>query len=152
MKVTGATLKDIEQIQRLLKSGIDDGAILFRSDDVVATNIRSYITVRTSKGTIIGVTALHIHTKELGEVRSLFVDSDYRNQGVAHKLLLKAIDNGKELGLKQILTLTYRDSLFKRLDFKEIEKSSLPNSKIWADCMSCKHFPVCDEVALLKEI
>jgi len=38
------------------------------------------------------------------------------------------------------------------LDNKEIDKKDLSNQKIWADCIKCKHFPVCDEIALIKKM
>jgi amino-acid N-acetyltransferase len=151
MEFTRAKIGDIGVIQAMLQSGVEDGTILYRSRDTIATNIRSYTLIRDS-GRVVGSVALHIHTEELGEVRSLFIDSKYRNRGLAGELVNRAIEEGRELQLKNILTLTYRDNLFRRLGFLEIEKSQLPNTKIWADCMSCKEFPVCDEIALLKEL
>ncbi|PHQ55600.1 MAG: GNAT family N-acetyltransferase, partial [Sulfurimonas sp.] len=34
----------------------------------------------------------------------------------------------------------------------EIPKESLPEHKIWADCIKCKHFPICNEVSLIKTL
>ncbi|HHD83733.1 MAG TPA: GNAT family N-acetyltransferase, partial [Campylobacteraceae bacterium] len=34
----------------------------------------------------------------------------------------------------------------------EIPKEALPEQKIWADCVKCKHFPICDEVALIYNL
>ena len=78
-------------------------------------------------------------------MRSLVVKDTYRAQGLGSKLVCEAVEEGKKLGLKEILTLTYRAHLFQRLGFVIIEKSFLPNHKIWADCIKCKHFPICDE-------
>ncbi|DAB31387.1 MAG TPA: GNAT family N-acetyltransferase, partial [Sulfurospirillum sp. UBA11407] len=62
------------------------------------------------------------------------------------------LEEGKNLGVKKIFTLTYVKGFFESLGFKEIPKESLPAHKIWADCIKCKHFPVCDEVALIQTI
>jgi len=43
-------------------------------------------------------------------------------------------------------------TFFEKLGFSEIPKESLPDHKIWADCINCKHFPICNEVSLIKTI
>jgi amino-acid N-acetyltransferase len=48
--------------------------------------------------------------------------------------------------------LTYQQRFFERLGFEEIPKESIPEHKIWADCIKCKHFPVCNEVSLIKTL
>lgn len=151
MEFTEATVKDIDEIQALLSDEVLKGTILYRNRDEIARNIRSYTLVKRDEK-LIGLVALHIHTAELGEVRSLFVHKDFRREGVANQLINLVISEGKALNLKSVLTLTYRDSLFRRIGFVEIEKRELPDSKIWADCMDCKDFPVCGEIALLKEL
>jgi amino-acid N-acetyltransferase len=151
VNITNATLYDLLEIKTLLNNGVKNGVILYRNSDTIATNIRSYLLVKNNE-IIIGTLAIHIHTVELAEIRSLYVHEDFRRQGIANKLLLKAIQQSKKLGIKKLLTLTYQVSLFKKIGFYEIEKSSIPNSKIWVDCMNCQHFPVCDEVALIKEL
>ena len=35
---------------------------------------------------------------------------------------------------------------------KEINKEVIPEHKIWADCIKCIHFPVCNEVALVYKL
>ena len=99
---------------------------------------------------IIGFCALHIYTPSLAEIRSLVVAEGYRHRGIAQNLVAKNIDEGLALGLREFLVLTYRPNLFKILGFEEIEKDKIPNHKIWADCIACKHFPTCQEIALLK--
>lgn len=99
---------------------------------------------------IIGFCALHIYTPSLAEIRSLVVAEGYRHRGIAQNLVAKNIDEGLALGLREFLVLTYRPNLFKILGFEEIEKHKIPNHKIWADCIACKHFPTCQEIALLK--
>lgn len=146
-----ATLLDIPAMQVLVKPEVDGGIILKRDSDEVATNIRSY-QLAFDDGELIGFCALHIHTTTLGEVRSLIVDSKVRGTGVGTNLVLRALKEGKALGLKEVLALTYAQAFFERLDFKEIPKESLPEHKIWADCINCKHFPVCNEIALIHSL
>ncbi|MEA3522486.1 MAG: N-acetyltransferase [Campylobacterota bacterium] len=144
-----ARLSDIAQMQTLVAPEIHSGVILVRSDDELATNIRSY-TVALEDDKIVAFNALHVHTPKLAEVRSLIVSEHLRGQGVGKKLILLANEEGVNLGLKEILVLTYQQAFFEALGFKEISKESIPEHKIWADCIKCKYFPVCNEVSLIK--
>jgi amino-acid N-acetyltransferase len=146
-----ATLNDIEAMQRLVAPQVDNGTILVRSSDELATNIRSYI-LAFDGAKLVGFTALHIHAPELAEIRSLIVDESYRNRGVGASLVKLALEEGTALGLKRVLALTYAARFFEKLSFSEIPKESLPEHKIWADCIKCKHFPVCNEIALIKNL
>jgi len=147
---TKAKLNDIKAMQAMVLPEVMSGVILFRSDDEVATNIRSYI-LALDDDRVVGFVALHIHAPDLAEVRSLIVDSDYRGKKIGAALVKQTIKEAKELGIKQLFTLTYQKDFFEKLHFKEIPKESLPEHKIWADCVKCKHFPICDEIALIIE-
>jgi len=138
-------------MQELVVNEVKKGIILFRSSDEMATNIRSYILAKDDEK-IIGFGALHFHTDELGEVRSLMVDETYQGKGIGRGIVEKMIEEGKELDVKKIFTLTYVKGFFESLEFEEIPKETLPAHKIWADCIKCKYFPVCEEVALIKVI
>ena len=142
------TLHHIQQMQELVLPEIKSGKILFRSDDEIATNIRSYI-IAQKENDIVGFGALHIHTHNLAEVRSLIVNPDLRGHKIGQTMVKHMITEAKKLGIKQLFTLTYEQRFFEKLNFQEIPKESLPEHKIWADCVKCKHFPICDEVALI---
>lgn len=153
MKVeyTKASLRDIESMKELVQPEVDSGIILERSSDEIATNIRSY-TLAYCEGKLIGFCALHVHTSSLAEIRSLIVKDGFREQSVGQGLIYNCIDEATTLGLQKVLVLTYRQSFFEKLGFVEIPKESLPEHKIWADCIKCKHFPICNEVSLIKNL
>ena len=135
-------------MQEIAKEEVLNGTILYRSDDEIATNIRSY-TIALKNEKVIGYGALHIHTKTLAEIRSLIIEKKYRGIGIGRKIVKELLKEAKSLKLKDIFTLTYEKEFFEKLGFKEIHKESLPEQKIWADCIKCKHFPVCNEVSLI---
>ena len=143
-----AKLSDIKRMRELIAPEVLSGIILDRSEDEVATNIRSY-TLAYLDGVLVGFCALHIHTAYLGEIRSLIVLEKLRGQKIGESLVQKSIDEAKTLGMQRVLSLTYKKSFFERLGFVEIPKESLPEHKIWADCIKCKHFPICNEVSLI---
>lgn len=141
----------IEKMQNLVKEEVDKGTILLRTQDEMANTIRSYTVVEVD-GQIAGFTALHIHSARLSEVRSLIVSPKFRGLKLGKKLVEACIVEGKNLGLKQILSLTYEKGFFENLGFREIEKEHIPEHKIWADCIRCKHFPICDEIAMVYDL
>lgn len=151
IELTKARLSDIENMQKLVIPEVEAGVILARSSDEIATNIRSYILAKEGDE-IVGFCALHIHTSSLAEIRSLVVKEGRRGLGIGQSLIAKAIEEAKMLGLQKVLSLTYKQSFFEKLGFVEIPKESLPEHKIWADCIKCKHFPVCNEVSLIKTL
>ena len=146
-----ATLGDIVNMQELVAPEVESGVILQRSSDEISTNIRSYI-LAFKDSELIGFCALHIHTAYLAEIRSLIVKDGFRGLKIGENLVNTALDEANELGLQRVLCLTYRQSFFERLGFVEIPKESLPEHKIWADCIKCKHFPICNEVSLIKNL
>jgi len=146
-----AKLSDISLMQSLVSSEVEAGIILERNSDEMATNIRSYL-LACNEEKLVGFCALHLHTSTLGEIRSLVVNEDFRSRGIGQSLITQLLDEAKSLGLKEVLSLTYKQSFFENLGFIEIQKESLPEHKIWADCIKCKHFPICNEVSLIKKI
>ena len=146
-----ATLKDIPAMQKLVAPEVESGVILMRSNNEVATNIRSYHLVLDEEK-LVGFVALHVHTPDLAEVRSLIIDQAYRSKAIGTTLADHALLEAKSLGLKEVLALTYHREFFEKMGFKEIPKESLPEHKIWADCIKCKHFPICNEISLIKQL
>jgi len=151
IELAKARLSDIQEMQKLVTAEVESGLILVRSSDEIATNIRSYILAKENNE-LLGFCALHIHTSSLAEIRSLVVREDKRAMGIGESLIDKAMQEAQSLGLQKVLCLTYKQSFFEKLGFVEIPKESLPEHKIWADCIKCKHFPVCNEVSLIKTL
>jgi amino-acid N-acetyltransferase len=152
IELVKADLSDIPAMLELVKSEVKDGTILNRTQDEVATNIRSYVLAK--KGTkIVGYTALHIHSQRLAEIRSLIVDENYRGLNVGKQMVEFTLKEAKLLKVKEdVLVLTYLPKFFTKLGFNEIKKELIPEHKIWADCIKCIHFPVCNETALVYKL
>jgi amino-acid N-acetyltransferase len=151
MKIIKPTLDNIIDIQQVLKPYINEGIILHRSEDEIASNIRSYLLVFDNQIPI-GVGALHIYSPFLGEIRSLAVSEKYQNKGIGKLIVKELLKEAKELKLKEVLVLTYKKEFFEKLGFSEIQKEEIPDKKIWADCIKCKFFPNCNEIALITHL
>jgi amino-acid N-acetyltransferase len=151
MKFYKPTVADIPSMQELVKGEVEKGNILLRTADEMATTIRSY-TVVSVDGKMAGFTATHIHSPRLAEVRSLVVGKDFRGLKLGKKLVEACIEEAKSYGIEQVLSLTYEKGFFESCGFREISKEDIPEQKIWADCIRCKHFPICDEVAMVIDL
>ena len=145
------TLADIPAMQALVAEEVASGVILERSDDEIATNIRSYVLAR-QEGYLVGYTALHVHSPRMAEIRSLIVDKNLRGQSIGQQMVLFALEEARTLGVNEVLALTYVADFFRKLGFVEIDKESIPEHKIWADCIQCIHFPVCNEISLIYTV
>lgn len=152
MKLLQAKLSDIARMQNLVADEVASGIILARSDDEVATNIRSYLLALSDENELLGYCALHVQNAKLAEIRSLIVNKNARRMGVGRALVNEHLKKACDLELKQVFTLTYQREFFESLGFKEIDKKDLPAQKIWSDCIKCKHFPNCDEIALIIDV
>jgi len=152
IELVKATLDDIPQMQALVTNEVKDGIILNRTDDEVSTNIRSYVLAKENDK-IVGYAALHVHSKRLAEVRSLIVDEKYRAKNIGESIVKFTLKEAKELGVKEdVLVLTYLPIFFEKMGFVEMNKEEIPEHKIWADCIKCIHFPICNEIALVYKV
>jgi len=152
VELVKATLNDIPQMQKMVLTEVKDGIILERNEDEVATNIRSYVLAKI-ENRLVGYAALHVHSSRLAEIRSLIVSSESRGQKIGKKIVDFALQEANEIGVsEEVLVLTYLPDFFKKMNFVEIAKETIPEHKIWTDCIKCIHFPVCNEISLVYKI
>ncbi len=149
MKIRKAKISDIKTIHKLINEFAKKGEMLPRSLNELYENVRDFYVAEENE--IRGVCALHILWEDLAEVRSLVVKKEYQKSGIGTKLVKKCLQEAKSLELKRVFVLTYIPDFFKKIGFKEVDKSKLPQ-KIWGDCIRCPKFPECDETALIYEI
>lgn len=90
------TVLDIPKMQELVRPEVEKGIILLRTEDEMATTIRSYIVVEVD-GKMAGFTATHIHSARMAEVRSLIVNEEFRGLGLGKKTCWKVCRRGKIL-------------------------------------------------------
>ncbi len=141
-------MKDMREIQKLLEGSARKGELLPRSLGELYESARDFKVYMDSKGSIVGLCAIHPTWEELGEIRSLFVRETFRRQGIGRELVFSCLEDAKALGINKVFTLTFNPAFFQSLGFKVIDKAALPH-KIWADCVRCIHFPDCKEKALI---
>lgn len=150
LAIRKATMRDIPALLDLINSYAAQGIMLPRTEFEISENIRDFC-VAYSGPRLVGCGALHFYTPTSGEIRSLAVAPDQRRHGVGifltRWLEKEAINND----LHQIFAFTYVSDFFRRLGFHEVDRGLLP-LKVWKDCLSCRKFQCCDEIAVLKEL
>ncbi len=147
-----ARVGDVKTIHRMINISSGRGEILPRSLMDIYGSLRDFfVCVDEENKSIIGICAMNIIWENLAEIRSLYVEDKYRNSGIGKKLVEACISEAITLDLFRIFTLTNSPEFFKRLGFKEVDRSTL-SEKIWSDCFRCSKYPdYCDEVALVVE-
>lgn len=143
----------MKTIHRMINASAGKGEILPRSLMDIYGSLRDFFVYYDEKQQVIaGICAMNIIWDNLAEIRSLYVEEGYRQQGIARKLVEACISEAITLGFFRMFTLTNRPELFKRLGFKEVDRSTL-SEKIWSDCFRCSKYPdYCDEVAMIVEL
>ncbi len=138
--------KDVRFIHALLAHYGQKGLLLARPLTELYEQLRDFV-VAEDEGELVGTCALHLCWEDLAEIRSLAVVEGHEGKGWGTKLVEACCSEAITLGFRRVFVLTYVPGFFRRLGFREVDKSSLPN-KIWADCLKCVKFPDCDEIAM----
>jgi len=77
--------------------------------------------VAEKDGAIIGCGALHVLWEDLGEVRTVAVNEEFRGQKIGHQILTAIIERAQSLGLKRLFCLTFETGFFGKHGFTEIQ-------------------------------
>ncbi|MCX8031389.1 MAG: N-acetyltransferase [Thermodesulfovibrionales bacterium] len=142
-----AKIPDIKQIHKFINEFAKKEVLLARSLTELYEGVRDFM-VCEENGVLKGVCALRILWEDLAEIRSLAVKEEFQKSGIGSALVKECLKEAKDLGLKRVFALTYQPDFFKKIGFKDIDKSKLPQ-KIWGDCLKCPKFPECDEHAVI---
>lgn len=146
-----ANMGDITAMIELMEPEVEKGVLLRSSSEDIAKRIQYFILLK-EKNQLFGMCALYIYDHILCEIRSLVIKENYRGRGYGKLLIIETLKKASLFKLKEVLVLTYQKELFLKLGFRVIEKSFIPNPKIWMDCINCKKFLTCDEIALIKKL
>ena len=140
--VRQATPEDIPAMQALINGFAAQNRMLFRSASELAEFIHEYL-VYLEGERLLGVCGLHPVAGNLAEVRGLAVSQDTAGRGIGKQLVEGCIARARELGITKVYTLTLVPGFFEKLDFYQVDKSTL-HLKVWYECYRCPNFANCD--------
>lgn len=150
LKVQQARGSDVEGIVRLIKRFSGTNQLLPRSEDSIFHHLADFFIVRTGRE-VIGCAALTIYSRRYAELGSVAVSEDHQKGGIGTLLVNEGFSRAKRLKIDSIFILTYVPNFFKHFGFHRIDKEELPH-KIWKDCINCRYFPNCNEIAMIRPI
>jgi amino-acid N-acetyltransferase len=148
-----ARIGDVRTIHRLINISSGKGEMLPRSLMDIYGSLRDFFIYHDEGiNEVVGICAMSIVWENLAEIRSLYVDEGRRREGIGRKLVEACISEAITLELFRIFTLTYKRDFFRKLGFRDVKRSTLPE-KIWSDCFRCSKYPdFCDEVSMILEL
>jgi amino-acid N-acetyltransferase len=149
-KLRRATVKDVTSIQQLVNSFADKGEMLPRSLNDIYENLRDYFVLELN-GDLIGTVACHVNWEDLAEIKSLAIAEAHSRKGYGTQLVQACVDDAVKLGIRKLFALSYKPEFFKKMGWREVEKSELPH-KVWQECIRCVKFPDCGEIALVFDL
>ena len=148
--VRPAAIGDVPYIHHLLEVYAAQGNLLPRTMSELYRHLRDFFVVEID-GKVAACGALEIFTENLGEVRSLVVDDEFKGRGFGRQLVERIIEEARVIGLSRLMALTYVAPFFHKLGFKTVAKDTLPE-KVWGICVKCYKYNHCDETAVLLEL
>jgi amino-acid N-acetyltransferase len=149
-KIRKAKVDDVDTILKLISFYADKELLLSKSAFKVYKSLQSFFVAEENRQ-LLGCASLVILWKDLAEICSLAVDERYAKRGIGRQLVMKCIEEAKELNVSHIIVLTYQDEFFKKLGFRLVDKDSFPRKLMW-ECLECPRLERCDERAYLKDL
>ncbi|MBN1499148.1 MAG: GNAT family N-acetyltransferase [Spirochaetes bacterium] len=148
VKIKKAKLEDVSRIRSILTEFVEKQIILDRTEKEISEELSRFY-IAEEEDSITGTVSYHDYGISLKEIRSLVVKTEKQGSGTGRLLVQTAIsDILKSNPESKIFTLTYVPEFFKKLNFIEVDKNTLPE-KIWKDCNNCVQKDNCGETALI---
>ena len=114
-----ATTADVREIVRLLHPWVQRRILLGKEIVTLYEAVQEFA-VAEIDDVVIGCGALHVIWEDLGEIRTLIVDSAWLGRGVGGALVEHLERNARELGLSRLFCLTFEVPFFTRRGFSPI--------------------------------
>ena len=154
--VRRAVSADVEEILTLTNGMAKKGLMLPRSKYKIVTTLSSFfVALMPVGGEAAGEGTMEIAASgafiplwtDMGEIMSLAVKEQYQGKGVGKQLVRTLIEEGRRMGMPEIITLTYQVDFFQSLGFSVADKDKFPR-KLWRECLECPKLEACDETAM----
>lgn len=143
-------MKDVVGLQRLINRFAERGEMLPRALHELYEHLRDFVVIEED-GEIVAGAALHVNWANLAEVKSVAVAEECQGKGYGRAVVEACIANARELGVAVLFCLTYQPEFFRKLGFREVDRTALPR-KVWSECVRCPKFSNCTEVAMTLRV
>lgn len=141
---------EVVAMKELLDRAVQAGNVLPRALPELYENVRDFYVYVDEQG-LGGIVALHVDMADLAEVRSLVVRENLRGRGIGEQLVNAVVQEARWLRIARVYALTRVPGFFVKSGFNTVEKHELPY-KVFKDCIHCRLFPGCDEIAMVRDL
>jgi amino-acid N-acetyltransferase len=118
--IRSARTSDIKAIRKIIDTYSLQRRLLSKETVMLYEDVQEFF-VAEDNGVVIGCGALHVLWEDLGEVRTVAVNEEYRGQKIGHQIMNAIIERANTLGLKRLFCLTFETEFFGKHGFKEIQ-------------------------------
>ncbi len=115
-----ARTADIKAIRQIIDNYSLQRRLLSKETVMLYESVQEFF-VAEDGNQVIGCGALHVLWEDLGEVRTVAVNEQYRGQKIGHQIITAIIERAKSLGLKRLFCLTFETEFFGKHGFIEIQ-------------------------------
>ena len=144
--VRQARLSDVDAIFELITYWTAKGEHLPRAKADIMQAIHTFAVVEDNHQ-VVGCAALYVYGTGLAEIRSLGLKPGLEGKGLGGAIVHFLIGQARELDIARVIVLTRAADFFRRLGFKDADKSRWPE-KVMKDCELCPRRHNCDETGL----
>lgn len=144
--VRQARLSDVDAIYELITYWTGKGEHLPRPKADIMQAIHTFAVVEENHQ-VVGCAALYVYGTGLAEIRSLGLKPGLEGKGLGGAIVQFLMGQARELHINRVIVLTRAAEFFRRLGFKDADKSRWPE-KVMKDCELCPRKHNCDESGL----
>ena len=144
--VRQARLSDVDAIYELITYWTGKGEHLPRPKADIMQAIHTFAVIEENHQ-VVGCAALYVYGTGLAEIRSLGLKPGLEGKGMGAAIVQFLMGQARELHIARVIVLTRAAEFFRRLGFKDADKSRWPE-KVMKDCELCPRKHNCDETGL----
>jgi amino-acid N-acetyltransferase len=118
--VRAAKTGDVKKIRKIVDAYTDERRLLFKATVTLFEAVQEFV-VAELDGEVVGCGALHVLWEDLAEVRTVAVLEEMHGKGIGNQIMVKILENAKDIGVKKVFCLTFETKFFGAHGFQEIE-------------------------------
>jgi amino-acid N-acetyltransferase len=118
--VRAAKTGDVKKIRKIVDAYTDERRLLFKATVTLFEAVQEFV-VAELDGEVVGCGALHVLWEDLAEVRTVAVLEEMHGKGIGNQIMIKILENAKDIGVKKVFCLTFETKFFGAHGFQEIE-------------------------------
>lgn len=115
-----ARTSDVRRIRVLVDAYARRRILLAKATVTLYEDVPDFMVAEVD-GAVVGCGAMHVIWEDLGELRTLAVDSAHIGTGVGSALVHALLQRARDLGVSRVFCLTFETEFFARAGFVEIE-------------------------------